>query len=230
MALYLKGFLIAAKGIPMTVAVSLFALLLGVAFGLILALIRTSQIKILKAISEIYIEIVRGTPMIVQALVMAYGLPYLLQSNSIEFRWSNLIIPAMLVCGLNSAAYMAEVIRGGLQAVDAGQIEAAQSLGMTKGQIMKLVVLPQAIKIVIPSFGNEFVTMIKETAVLSYVGVVEVLRSAQLWNAATYNTFEAYIGAAAVYFCLTFPLSKLIGVLEKRMNKGSKSVSREASV
>lgn len=168
--------------------------------------------------------------MIVQALVMAYGLPYLLQSHSVEFRWSNLIIPAMLVCGLNSAAYMAEVIRGGLQAVDAGQIEAAQSLGMTKGQIMKLVVLPQAIKIVIPSFGNEFVTMIKETAVLSYVGVVEVLRSAQLWNAATYNTFEAYIGAAAVYLCLTFPLSKLIGLLEKRMNKGSKSVSGGKSV
>lgn len=112
MALYLKGFLIAAKGIPMTVLVSLFALVLGVAFGLLLALIRTSKIKILKAISSIYVEIVRGTPMIVQALVMAYGLPYLLQSHSVEFRWSNLIIPAMLVCGLNSAAYMAEVIRG----------------------------------------------------------------------------------------------------------------------
>ena len=105
-------------------------------------------------------------------------------------------------------------------AVDKGQREAALSLGMTKTQVNRLVVLPQAFRIVIPSFGNEFVTMIKETAVLSFVGVVEVLRSAQLWNASTYNTFEAYIGAALVYLLMTVPLSKLVGILEikwKRM-------------
>ena len=91
---------------------------------------------------------------------------------------------------------------------------------MIKGKINKLIVLPQAFRIVIPSFGNEFVTMIKETAVLSYVGVVEVLRSAQLWNAATYNTFPAYIGAALVYLCLTVPLSRGVGLLERKMSKG----------
>ncbi len=217
---FIKGFFIAAKGIPQTLLVSLFALILGILFGLILALVRTSRSKVLRFLTGLYIEIVRGTPMVVQALVMAYGIPALIQSYGLGFKWAMLVIPAMLVCGLNSAAYMAEVIRGGLQAVDPGQIEAAQSLGMTKGQITRLIVLPQAIRIVIPSFGNEFVTMIKETAVLSFVGVTEILRSAQLWQAATYNTFPAYIGAAGVYLCLTFPLSRLVAFVEKKMAKG----------
>jgi His/Glu/Gln/Arg/opine family amino acid ABC transporter permease subunit len=219
-ALYGKGFLIAFKGIPITLQVSVVALILGVILGLVLALMRTSKIKILKVISGIYIEIVRGTPMLVQALVAAYGIPALLQDKGIDFKWSQLIVPAMLVCGLNSAAYMAEVIRGGIQAVEKGQIEAAASLGMTKKQIYTLIVLPQAIRIVIPSFGNEFVTMIKETSVLSFVGVIEILRRAQLWNAATYDTFPAYIGAALVYLCLTIPLSRIVGRIEVKMSKG----------
>ena len=148
---FIKGFFIAAKGIPQTLLVSLFALILGILFGLILALVRTSRSKVLRFLTGLYIEIVRGTPMVVQALVMAYGIPALIQSYGLGFKWAMLVIPAMLVCGLNSAAYMAEVIRGGLQAVDPGQIEAAQSLGMTKGQITRLIVLPQAIRIVIPS-------------------------------------------------------------------------------
>jgi ABC-type amino acid transport system permease subunit len=157
--------------------------------------------------------------MLVQALILAYGVPLLLQNNGIMFKWPHLIIPALLVCGLNSAAYMAEVIRGGIQAVDPGQIEAAQSLGMSKGQINRLIILPQAFKIVIPSLGNEFVTLIKETSVLSYVGVEETLRKAALFNAATYCTFEAYIGAAIVYLMMTYPLSKGVQALEKHLAK-----------
>ena len=219
MGLYVEGFLVALKGLPITLSVSFFALVIGVLFGLVLALMRTSENKPLKIISGIYIEIVRGTPLIVQALVLAYGIPYFLQQHNVDFKWSVLLIPAFIVCGLNSAAYMAEVIRGGIQAVDKGQREAALSIGMTKAQVNRLIVLPQALRIVIPSFGNEFVTMIKETAVLSYVGVIEILRSAQLWNAATYNNFEAYIGAALVYLLMTIPLSKLVGALEKNWKK-----------
>lgn len=219
MSIYLDGFLVALRGAPMTLGVCLFAVLLGTIFGLIIALMKTSKVKILKFISTIYIEIVRGTPMIVQALIMAYGIPYLLQQNGVYFKWPQLLIPAMLVCGLNSAAYLAEVIRGGLQAVDHGQIEAAHSLGMTKKQVLRLIVLPQAFKITLPSFGNEFVTLIKETAVLSFVGVVEILRSAQLWNASTFETFPAYVGAAAVYLIITFTLSRGVFLLEKRLNR-----------
>lgn len=193
----------------------------GVVLGLVLALMKMSRIKVLTALASLYIEIIRGTPLIVQALIMAYGLPQLLQSSGISFRWPYLIIPAVIVCGLNSAAYVAEVIRSGIQAVDKGQMEAARSIGMTKGQAMKLIVIPQALKIVLPAFGNEFVSLIKETSVLSYVGVVEILRKGALWNAATFNTFEAYIGVALVYMLLTIPTSKLVKRLEKTMANDS---------
>ncbi len=216
---YLKGFMVALKGAPMTIGVSLVAVVVGAAVGLLFALMKTSDKKLPSILAKIYIEIVRGTPMIVQALIMAFGVPFMLQQNGIMFRWPHLIIPAMIVCGLNSAAYMAEVIRGGIQAVDPGQVEAAQSLGMSKGQINKLIVLPQAFKIVIPSFGNEFISLIKETAVLSFVGVIEILRSAQLWNASSFETFPAYMGAAVVYLMLTYPLSKGVEALEKRLSK-----------
>ncbi len=219
--LYVKGFLVALQGVPVTVGVTLIAMVTGVVLGLVLALMKMSRLKVLTALASLYIEIIRGTPLIVQALIMAYGLPQLLQSSGISFRWPYLIIPAVIVCGLNSAAYVAEVIRSGIQAVDKGQMEAARSIGMTKGQAMKLIVIPQALKIVLPAFGNEFVSLIKETSVLSYVGVVEILRKGALWNAATFNTFEAYIGVALVYMLLTIPTSKLVKRLEKTMANDS---------
>ncbi|HAG56539.1 MAG TPA: amino acid ABC transporter permease [Ruminococcaceae bacterium] len=219
--LYVKGFLVALQGVPVTVGVTLIAMVTGAVLGLVLALMKMSRIKVLTALASLYIEVIRGTPLIVQALIMAYGLPQLMQSIGINFRWTYLIIPAIIVCGLNSAAYVAEVIRSGIQAVDKGQMEAARSIGMTKRQAMQLIVIPQALKIVLPSFGNEFVSLIKETSVLSYVGVVEILRKGALWNAATFNTFEAYIGVALVYMLLTIPSSKLVKRLEKKMSTDS---------
>ena len=207
-ALYWKGFLIACEGIPVTVAVSLVAVLIGGVIGLFLALLRLAR------------NVVRGTPMVVQAFIFAYGIPQLLQSNGVQFRWSNLVIPAVIVCGLNSAAYMAEIVRSGIQAVDKGQMEAARSLGMNKSMAMRLIIIPQAVKVIMPAVGNEFVTLIKETSVLSFVGVVEVMRKGALWNAATFETFPAYIGVALVYMLLTIPLSKIIGKVEKKMGHG----------
>ena len=219
MEIYLEGILVAMRGAAKTLGVSFFALLVGAALGLGFALMKKSYNRPVRILSKIYIEVVRGTPMIVQALIVSYGIPILLQSNGIMFRWPELVIPAMLVCALNSAAYMAEIIRGGIQAVDHGQIEAALSLGMTGRQINRLIVLPQAFRIVLPSFGNEFITLIKETAVLAFVGVPEILRNAQLWNASTFETFPAYIGAAVVYLMITYPLSKGVAALEKHMAK-----------
>lgn len=215
--LYLKGIEVALQGAPMTVGVSLVAVLMGVMFGLVIALMRMSKHKLLSVPAVLYVEVVRGTPMMVQALVFAYGIPQLLRTFGIKFTWPYLLIPAVIVCGLNSAAYVAEIIRSGLQAVDKGQMEAARSLGMPHGMAMRLIIIPQAFKIVLPAFGNEFVSLIKETCVLSYVGVVEILRKGALWNASTFNTFQAYIGVAVVYMMLTIPLSKLIGLLEKKM-------------
>jgi polar amino acid transport system permease protein len=220
MEVYLKGFLIACKGIPATVAVSLIAIVLGAAFGLLLALCSQTKSKILQVIAKVYVDIVRGTPMLVQALIMAYGIPWLLQSWGVAFKWDDfggMAVPAVIVCGFNSAAYMSEVIRSGIQAIDKGQMEAARSLGMSHGMAMRLIIIPQAIRIILPAFANEFVTLIKETSVLGYVGVVEILRRGQLWNSSSFETFPAYIGVAIAYMILTIPLSKVINGYERKM-------------
>ena len=146
MSVYIKGFLIACQGIPTTVWVSLIAIVIGAAFGLLLALCSQTRSKILQVLAKIYVDVVRGTPMLVQALIMAYGVPWLLQSWGTGFKWANLVIPAIIVCGCNSAAYMSEIIRSGIQAVDKGQMEAARSLGMSHGMAMKLIIIPQAIR------------------------------------------------------------------------------------
>ena len=224
MGAYLKGFLVACQGIPATVFVSVLSVIIGSAAGLLLALMRTSKSKVLNWISKVYVDIVRGTPMVVQALIFAYGIPQFMQAHVLYFKWANLIIPAIIVCGLNSAAYMSEVIRSGIQAVDKGQMEAARSLGMSKSMAMKLIIIPQAIKIILPAVGNEFVTLIKETSVLSFVGVVEILRKGTLLNAATYQAFPAYIGVALAYMLLTITLSKLIGVMEDRSKNPRQAV------
>ena len=216
MGIYLKGFLIACKGIPATVCVSLIAIVIGAALGLLLALCSQTRSKILQVIAKVYVDIIRGTPMLAQALIMAYGVPWLLQSWGIDFTWPQMVIPAIIVCGCNSAAYMSEVIRSGIQAVDKGQMEAARSLGMSRGMAMRLIIIPQAIRIILPAFCNEFVTLIKETSVLGYVGVVEILRRGQLWNASSFETFPAYIGVALAYMLLTIPLSKAINGYERR--------------
>ena len=220
MGVYLKGFLIACRGIPTTVCVSLVAIVIGAAFGLLLALCSQTKSRVLQVLAKIYVDIVRGTPMLVQALIMAYGIPWLLQSWNIPFKWDNfggLVVPAVMVCGFNSAAYMSEVIRSGIQAIDKGQMEAARSLGMSHGMAMRLVIIPQAIRIILPAFANEFVTLIKETSVLGYVGVIEILRRGQLWNSSSFETFPAYIGVALAYMILTIPLSKLINGYERKM-------------
>ncbi len=230
MATYIKGVLIALKGLPMTLEVSLIAVIVGIVFGLLLALAKMSKNRVLRTIAKVYIEIARSTPLICQALIMAYGIPMLLQSHGSDFKWPNLLIPALIVCGMNSAAYIAEVFRSGIQAVAPGQIEAAYSLGMTKRQVNFLIILPQAFKIVTPALANEFVTLIKETSVLAYVGVVEVMRCAQLWNAATFLTFPAYIGAAVVYFAFCYPLSKGVAYIEKKMNAELKAPAKTLKV
>ena len=217
MGIYLKGFLIACKGIPATVCVSLIAIVIGAALGLLLALCSQTKSKVLHVIAKVYVDIIRGAPMLAQALIMAYGVPWLLQSWGIDFTWPQMVLPAIIVCGCNSAAYMSEVIRSGIQAIDKGQMEAARSLGMSHGMAMRLVIIPQAIRIILPAFCNEFVTLIKETSVLRYVGVVEILRRGQLWNSSSFETFPAYIGVALAYMVLPIPLSKLINGYERRM-------------
>ena len=211
------GVAAAFKGVPVTLGVSAFGVVIGLALGLLLALARSSRLAFFRGLATVYTDVFRGTPLVVQALIMAYGIPVLINQHGGQFKWPHLIIPAMIVCGLNSAAYMSEIVRAGLAAVDKGQREAAYSLGMTHKQAMRLIIIPQAIRIILPPLGNEFITMIKETAVLSYVGVTEVLREGVLLSSRTFDFFTAYLGAAIVYLIFTIPLSKGVLYMERRL-------------
>lgn len=215
---YLYGVVVAARGVPVTLVISLVAVFGGLIIGLLVAIAKRSGYKILRAIGTIYVDILRGTPLLVQVLILAYGVPQLLKSTfGMQFNWPHMIIVGFIACGINSSAYMAEIIRSGLQAIDIGQTEAARSLGMSKGQTMRYVVIPQAFKIIVPAMGNEFVTLIKETSILSVAGIVEVTRRGTLWASSSFLSFQAYIGVAVVYLVMTLTLSRLVAYIERRL-------------
>ena len=157
MADYLYGVVVAARGVPVTLIISLVAVFGGLVIGLLVAIGKRSGNKLLRGIATVYVDVLRGTPLLVQVLILAYGVPQLLKSSfGLPFHWPHLIIVGFIACGINSSAYMAEIIRSGLQAIDIGQSEAARSLGMSQRQTMRYVVIPQAFKIIVPAMGNSY--------------------------------------------------------------------------
>ncbi|QHI73886.1 ABC transporter permease subunit [Aminipila terrae] len=217
------GIKVAYSGIGATLQITLVAVIIGITLGLFVALCKLSRHKIINLPAIVYVELLRGTPLLVQALILYYGVPMILQNHGIQFRWDYPIIAGMLVCGINSSAYVAEIIRSGLQAVDKGQLEASRSLGMTHFQSMKLVIIPQAFKIILPALGNEFVALIKETAVLSVITITEITRKSTLWSSVTFQSWPAYLGTAFVYLSLTIPLSRIVVYMERRMAQSDRS-------
>lgn len=215
----------AFSGAGTTLELTGFAVILGVVLGLLIALLKLSKSKILRAIGSVYVEILRGTPLLVQAFILYAGLPQIIQSTfGYHFTWrEHEVICGIIVCGINSSAYVAEIIRAGIQAIDKGQIEAARSLGLTKNQTMKFIIIPQATKIILPALGNEFVTLIKETAVLSFISITEITRSGTIWGSNTFEYWQAYLGIAICYLCLTIPLSRIVAYAERRMKTGDRS-------
>ncbi len=223
MSIYLKGIGIAYSGIVVTLEITICAVLIGVVLGLIVALGKMSNLKPVRILFSVYVEMLRGTPLVVQALIVYAGVPMLAQKYGIPFRWDNPAVASILVCGVNSSAYVAEIIRSGLQAVDKGQMEAARTLGMSHVQAMRFVIVPQAFRIILPALANEFIALLKETAVLSIISVVEVTRRSMLWAAATFEAWPAYLGTAFVYLSITIPLSRLVAYLERRMAQSDRS-------
>ncbi|NHN08502.1 ABC transporter permease subunit [Staphylococcus aureus] len=200
------------KGIKITILISLIGVALGSILGAFVALMKLSKIKIISWIASIYIEILRGTPMLVQVFIVFFGITAAL----------GLDISA-LVCGtialvINSSAYIAEIIRAGINAVDKGQMEAARSLGLNYRQTMKSVIMPQAIKNILPALGNEFVTLIKESSIVSTIGVGEIMFNAQVVQGISFDPFTPLIVAAALYFVLTFVLTRIVNMIEGRLN------------
>ena len=205
------------NGLLMTLELSVFAVLLGTLFGTLMGLQRVSANKLLKFLSGCYVEFVRGTPLLVQLYLFRYGLIILFPALS----KISVFVPCVIALAFNSTAYVSEIMRAGINAVDVGQTEAGRSLGLTRGQTMRRIILPQAYRNILPALGNEFVAIIKESSICSVVGVFDLMYMSDLVRAGTARPFEPLMVAALLYMCLTFPLSKLMGLLEKRMKRGN---------
>ncbi len=205
------------EGVSVTLELAFFTVLFGSLLGLVVAVFRRTRILPLRWIMNAYVAFIRGTPLLVQVLLIVYGLPQL-----------GVKLPRMTMCVLalviNSGAYMAELIRAGLQSVERGQVEAAESLGMTNTQCMVHIILPQAIKVTLPAMGNEFVAIIKESSILYAVGVYELTYQAYKLASVNYYYIETLIVAAFIYFILTYAATGLLKLLERRMRRGDNKV------
>jgi len=205
-------------GTVVTLLISFFGVMFGVILGVVFALMKLSKNPLPKYLSAAYIEIVRGTPMMVQMFIVYYGLPRLVKMDFED------ITLGIVAVSLNSAAYVAEIIRAGILSIDKGQMEAARSLGMSHRQAMISIIIPQAFKNILPALGNEFITLIKESAIVSIIGIHELMYNTDTVRGNTFRPFSPLIVAAVIYFTITFTLSKLMGILERRLRAGDSSI------
>ncbi len=239
------------EGLMVTILMSLFTVMIGFVLALILALMRMSNLCPFRALgldkdghlrdggfllalsrfnplsflATAYVEILRSTPVIVQIFIIYYGvfgmidLPKVTLLGFIKF---DRFFPGVVALGMNSGAYLCEIIRSGLQSVDGGQTEASRSLGLSASQTMRFIILPQAIRNILPAIANEFVVIIKESAITYTIGVQDIMSAVNAVKGATFIIMEPLLVATAIYFCLCFPTSKLIAYFERRMSRGSK--------
>lgn len=205
------------KGTGYTIGLAIIGVFFGILLGIIFALMKLSSVRIFRWLASAYIEAVRGVPLLIQVFIVYFG------TQAIGLNVSSFLAGAIAMF-LNSAAYVAEIIRSGIQAVPAGQTEAARSLGFTKGQTMRYMVLPQAIKNILPALGNEFVTVIKEGSVVSVIGVGELTFQTSVVQGASFKPFIPLIITAVIYFILTFGISRLLNLFEKRLRKSDKTM------
>ena len=213
-----------AKGFGVTIRVAVLALLMGIAIGILVAIVRTKHdtrkknahgvgnviLNILNAICQVYLTVIRGTPMMVQLMIM-YFVIFASSRHSVAV--------ATLAFGINSGAYVAEIVRAGILAVDKGQMEAGRSLGLNKFQTMRYIIIPQAFKSILPPLGNEFIVLIKETSIVGYVGMSDLTRVANQMTSKLFDVFTPLLGIAFIYFVLTKVLSILLAKLERRLRK-----------
>ena len=214
-----RRYLAYLEGFKMTLLISLAAVIIGVVVGVILALFkytgsRNKKLGFLAVIANIYLTIFRGTPVYVQLLIIYYVI------------FSPLPVPAtvagFLCFGLNSGAYVAEIIRAGIEAVDKGQTEAGRSLGLTSGQTMALIVMPQAIRNILPALGNEFITLIKETAIIGNIGVLDVTKVGQNIGVSNFSYLMPLLLVAVMYLIVVVILSKLLAMFERRLARSDR--------
>lgn len=213
------------EGMVCTISLSALSVVAGFILALVLATMRLAKFKPLRFAATTYVELFRATPMMVQLFLIYHvalagvSLPTFKLFGFIRFER---FIPGVIALSLNSGAYLCEIVRSGIQSVDLGQTEAARSLGLTAWQNMRYIVLPQAMKNILPAIANEFVTIIKESSIAWTIGVQDIMGAVNSVTAATFSMAEPLIVATCIYFCLTFPTSKVIQHFERKMSRGDK--------
>ena len=213
------------EGLVCTVSLSALSVVAGFILALVLATMRLAKFKPLRFVATTYVELFRATPMMVQLFLIYHvalagvSLPTFKLFGFIRFER---FIPGVIALSLNSGAYLCEIVRSGIQSVDLGQTEAARSLGLTAWQNMRYIVLPQAMKNILPAIANEFVTIIKESSIAWTIGVQDIMGAVNSVTAATFSMAEPLIVATCIYFCLTYPTSKVIQHFERKMSRGDK--------
>ena len=239
------------QGLLVTVLLSVFTVLIGFCIALVLALMRLSSFRPLRFlgidgeghqreegvlalisrfnplnfIATAYVEILRSTPVLVQIMIVYFGVFSLIDLPAYQlfgFIKFNRFFPGVVALGMNSGAYLCEIIRSGIQSIDGGQTEAARSLGLSQAQNLRYIILPQALKNILPAIANEFVVIIKESAITYTIGVQDIMSAVNAVKGATFIIMEPLLVATAIYFCLCFPTSKVIAYFERRMSRGDK--------
>lgn len=197
-------------GAAVTVQITALSVGFGLLIGMFVGMARLSKLLPVRAAAAVYVDFIRGTPLLVQIFLIYFALPILLGARIDPF------IAAITACSINSGAYVAEIFRAGIQSIDKGQMEAGRSLGMTWPQTMRHIILPQAFKRIIPPLGNEFIAMLKDSSLVSVIGFEELTRRGQLIIARTYGSFEIWLTVAFIYLLMTFTISRLVDYLERR--------------
>ena len=208
------------EGLSTTLIISLFAVMIGILLGFVIAIIRTTHdktgsLKILNWISKVYLTVIRGTPAMIQLLIIYY---VVFASVNI-----NKILVAVIAFGINSAAYVAEIVRSGIMSIDNGQFEAGRSLGFSYPKTMVYIILPQALKNVLPALANEFIVLVKETSIVGTIGLMDLTQGGNIIRSNTYEAFMPYIAVAFIYLIIVMILTSLVNRLERRLRKNERS-------
>jgi len=207
-----NSFPLLLAGAAITVEITAMSVTFGLLIGCMIGIARLCSIKSLRYFANVYVDFIRGTPLLVQIFLVYFALPNIIGSRVDPF------VAAISACSINSGAYVAEIFRAGIQSIDKGQMEAGRSLGMTWAQTMRYIIMPQAFKRIIPPLGNEFIAMLKDSSLVSVIGFEELTRRGQLIIARTYASFEIWMAVAIIYLIMTFAVARFTGYLERRFD------------
>ena len=211
LSLIASSFPLLLRGAGLTLEITSLSVGIGLLLGLLLSLLQLSKSPFLSIPAKVYVDFIRGTPLLIQIFIIYFALPNIVGHRIDPY------VAAVAACSLNSGAYIAEIFRGGIQSISLGQYRAGLSLGMTNTQTMRYIILPQAFKRIIPPMGNEFIAMLKDSSLVSVIGFEELTRSGQLIIAETYGTLEIWTCVAILYLVMTLTISRFISWLEKRL-------------